>query len=111
MKECSCIPGLQDKSGLSTASVVTEDEHLADCKGIFPRHGGLLAESSGSRAGKHPYPVTECRHPHVGQLGRQGRGKKMGCGTFPRERGGASDPFKHLYFRRPVLFFFLEIVL
>lgn len=110
MKECGCIPGLQDKSGLSTASVVIEDEHLADSKGIFPEHGGLLVESSGSRADKHPYLIAECRDPHVGHLERWGQGKKMGCITFPREGGGASDPFKYVYCRRQLLFFFLEIV-
>lgn len=71
MKECGCIPGLQDKPGLSTATVAIEDEHLADCRGIFPRHGGLLVESSGSRAKKHPHPLAGCREAGETRSGQE----------------------------------------
>lgn len=55
--------------------------------------------------------AAEQRNSHillqdVEKLGRQSQGKKMGCVTFSKERGGASDPFKYLYCRRQVLFFF-----
>lgn len=54
MKECSWIPGLQEKSRLSIAraSVVSEDEHLADHKAIFPRHRGLLVIECPGRGGR-----------------------------------------------------------
>lgn len=64
-------------------------------------------ESSGSRADKHPGPLAECRDSPVEELGKGGQGKKMGCVTFPREKGGASDPFNC---KRQVLFFSPEIV-